>query len=75
MIQVHIITIGGRPYISNLLHPVDDSGTHDNIRSFDLCGSKYLAVKGDGVGVVDIAFEPQQDRQPNWVLHTRKYPR
>lgn len=65
-IQVQLIEIGGRPYISNLSNLADNSGTgtDDGMKYLDLCGSNYLAVKSDGVGVVDIAFEKQQDGQP-----------
>lgn len=72
VVQVHLISIGGRPYISDLSNPVRGSGTHDNTEHFDLCGRKYLAIKSDGVGVVDIAFE--QDGQPKWVLHHSTHP-
>ena len=56
VVQIHLISVGGRPYISNLSNPVRGSGTHDNTKCFDLCGRKYLAIKSDGVGVVDITF-------------------
>lgn len=74
-VQIHLITIGGRSYIKNLSNPVDNGGAHDvNIKCVSLCGKKYLAVKSDGIGVVDIAFEQQEVGQPNWVLQNSTHP-
>ena len=74
-ILIHLTTIGGRSYISNLTNPVHDRAVNadTDIRCFSLCGCKYLAVKSDGIGVVDIAFA-KQDGQPKWVLGNPTYP-
>lgn len=76
VVQIHLITIGGRSYIRDLSNSVDDnSGVHDiNMKCVSLCGSKYLAVKSDGIGVVDIAFEQQEVGQPKWVLQNSTHP-
>lgn len=73
-IQIHLISTGGRSYISNLSNPIYNGGAHNNVKCFDLCGSKYLAVKSDWVGVVDIAFEQEQDGRPKWLLHNPTHP-
>lgn len=63
-IQIHLISTGGSSYISNLSNPIYNGGALDNVECFGLCGSKYLPVKSDGVDVVDIAFEQEQDCRP-----------
>lgn len=74
-VQIHLIAIGGRSYIKNLSNPVDNGAAHDiNIKCVSLCGNKYLAVKSDGIGVVDIAFEQQEVDQPKWVLQNSTHP-
>ena len=71
LVQIHTINIGGRAYISHLSNSSNNNNNHatqvTSIRCYDLTGSNYLAVKGDGIGIVDIAFE-QQDGQPNWIF-------
>lgn len=74
-VQIHLIAIGGRSYIKNLSNPVDNGVAQDiNIKCVSLCGNKYLAVKRDGIGVVDIAFEQQDIGQPTWVLQNSTHP-
>lgn len=74
-VQIHLIAIGGHSYIKNLSNPVDNGAAHDiNIKCVSLYGNKYLAVKSDGIGVVDIAFEQQEVGQPNWVLQNSTHP-
>lgn len=67
-IRIHSIEIGGRIYISHL-SDTTDSG-HDNMESqeYELDGSSYLAVKSDGIGVIDIAFRAT-DAGPEWILN------
>ena len=74
VVQIHLISIGGRPYVSDISNTVRGSGTHDNKKLFDLRERKYFAIKSDGVGVVDIASEQQQDGQPKWVLKHSTHP-
>lgn len=76
LIRIHLINIGGRTYIHRLSDPADTqnslveskrtSGLHDIDCRLD--GSKYMAVKSDGVGVTDIAFSANKS-SPEWVLH------
>lgn len=76
MVQIHLITIGGRSYIRTLSNPADDNGgTRDiNIKCVSMCGSKYLAIKSDDIGVVDIAFEQRDVCKPKWVLQNSAHP-
>lgn len=75
IVQIQLISIGGRSYISHLSNPIDDNGTRDNTQLyFNLYGSKYLAAKNDEVGVIDIVFGQQEDGQPEWVLHNSLHP-
>lgn len=74
MIQIHLISIGGRSYISNLSGSVVNCGTQDNnTKCYNIRGKDYLAIKSDGIGIVDIAFE-QQERRPQWILDNSTEP-
>ena len=42
-------------------------------QDYELGKSKYLAVKTDGIGVVDIAFS-QTDNEPEWILRNYSRP-
>lgn len=60
VVQIHLISIGGRTYISHLSNSTGNHGTQaKDIRSCDISGSNYIAVKSDRIGIVDIAFEAQ----------------
>lgn len=69
LVQIHTIKIGGRAYISHLSNSSNNNHTTQvtSTRCYGLTWSNSLAVKGDGIGIVDIAFE-QQDGQPNWIF-------
>lgn len=74
MVQIHLISIGGRSYISQLSDSVLNCSTQDtNIKYYEIKGKNYLAVKSDGIGVVGIAFE-QDKEQPKWILHNPTEP-
>lgn len=80
IIQIHLIDIGGRLYICNLSNPANgdnQNNTFDcdqnNTRHYLLNGGNYLAVKSDGVGVLDIAFEEEKGH-PNWLLNNSTQP-
>ena len=75
MVQIHLINIGGRTYISNLSNPTGDHGTQskDTLRYCDISRSNYIAIKSDGIGIVDITFEAQYGR-PDWALHNPAEP-
>lgn len=75
MVQIHLISIGGRLYISNLSDSVVACATQDPDIKYDLRGKNYLAVKTDGIGVVDIAFEQEEScGQPKWILQNKCEP-
>lgn len=74
MVQIHLISIGGRSYISNLSGSVVNCDTQDsNSRCYDIREKSYLATKSDGIGIVDIAFE-QEEGHPKWILNNRTDP-
>lgn len=76
LLQIHTTNIGGRTYISNVSNASSNNYTTQvtSTRSYDLTGSNYLAVKGDGIGIVDIAFEQQQDGQPSSIFGNSTLP-
>lgn len=75
MIQIHLISIGGRSYISNLSDSVVDCAIQGSNIKYVSREKNYLAVKTDGIGVVDIAFEQEESRgQPKWILHNKCEP-
>ena len=66
MIQIHLISIGGRSYISNLSDSVVDCAIQVSNIKYDLRGKNYLAVKTD--------FEQERCGQPKWILHNKCEP-
>lgn len=73
MVQIHLINIGGRSYISNVSDSLAECGTQDTNIKYHLRGSNYLAIKIDRIGIVDIAFE-KKEGQPKWILHNPNEP-
>lgn len=76
IIQIYLICIGGCTYISNFSNST--TGNHgtqpkDTVRCCDINRSNYIAVKSDGIGIVDIAFQAQ-DGLPDWVLNNPTEP-
>lgn len=43
-------------------------------RDYKLNGSTYLAVKRDEMGVIDIAFHPRPNSEPEWILGNSAHP-
>lgn len=73
MVQIHLISLGGRTYISNLSDSVVNCATQSFNIKYDLRGKSYLAIKSDGIGVVDIAFEQEGNcGPPKWILHNKE---
>ncbi|EGE84052.2 hypothetical protein BDDG_06997 [Blastomyces dermatitidis ATCC 18188] len=68
-IRIHCRNIGRRSYIHHVSNPTDSDTEGDNLVDYMLNDSKYLAIKSDGIGVVDISFE-QRNGQPHWALDT-----
>ena len=74
VVQIHLTNIGGRTYISHLSSSTGNHGTQaKDTMCCDITGSKYIAIKNDGIGIVDIAFGAR-DGQPDWVLHNPTEP-
>lgn len=67
MIRIHSIQIGGRIYISYLSDSTGLMRSRTKSQDYKLNGSGYLAVKSDGIGVIDIAFS-ETDAGPEWIL-------
>lgn len=68
-VQIHLISLGGRTYISNLSDSVVNCAAQDFNIKYDLKGKSYLAIKSDGIGVVDMAFEQEGHcGPPKWIL-------
>ncbi|KAJ5345290.1 hypothetical protein N7452_003294 [Penicillium brevicompactum] len=84
--RISVIELGGRYYIADIsnLRAADDQATcrerlsrlsHFRITSHDfpLAKRNYLAVKSDGIGVVDIAIQ-RRSSGPEWLLNTSTSP-
>ncbi|KAK2795741.1 hypothetical protein FQN52_003590 [Onygenales sp. PD_12] len=74
-IRIHLVYLGGRLYIRRLSEPIGviKAGEEAEIRDVVFGDSKYLAVKSDGIGVMDIAFEEDSGRQ-KWIFDNPTYP-
>ena len=73
MVQIHLICLGGRTYISDLSDSVVNCAIQDSNIKCDLRGKSYLAIKSDGIGVVDIAFEQEGNGgPPKWILRNKE---
>ena len=69
IVRIHVVNIGGRTYISGLSEApgVTSGGTMSS--NCHVVSNEYLAVKSDGIGLVDIAFSAANNR-PVWALNT-----
>ncbi|EGD85597.1 hypothetical protein H112_06506 [Trichophyton rubrum D6] len=72
-VRIHLVRVGGRVYISHLSDPDEDATKkHDRntllYRDYWFGDSKFLAVKTDSIGVVDIALDESGGRS-NWIFH------
>lgn len=67
ILRIHSINIGGQIYISHLSDTTGMRRSGIESQDYNLEGSDYLAVKSDGVGVIDIAFRAT-DARPKWIL-------
>ena len=66
MIHIHLISIGGRSYISNLSDSVVDCAIQGSNIKYVSREKNYLAVKTD--------FEQERCGQPKWILHNKCEP-
>ncbi|KAK2810265.1 hypothetical protein FQN49_008545, partial [Arthroderma sp. PD_2] len=72
IIRIHLVGVGGRTYISHVSDPASGYVQH-TYRDYDFGESRYLAVKTDGIGVVDLALDESQ-AQPNWIFDNPTHP-
>ncbi|KAK2807937.1 hypothetical protein FQN50_005179 [Emmonsiellopsis sp. PD_5] len=74
-VRIHLVYLGGRCYIRRLSQPIGaiKAGEEEEVRDIVFGDSEYLAVKSDGIGVMDIAFEKDQKRQ-KWVFDNPTHP-
>lgn len=70
-VRLHFIDLGGRVYIQDVSDPGDqmrEPKPNETSRDYPLGRRDYLAVKTDGIGVIDIAF-CAVDNHPQWIFH------
>ncbi|KAI1915022.1 hypothetical protein LOZ61_001946 [Ophidiomyces ophidiicola] len=67
IVRIHLVNVGDRIYVSSLSPPIDHV-PQEHSTDYQLDGSSYLAVKSDGLGVIDLAFR-QHKFLPDWVLN------
>lgn len=67
IIRIYPVYVGKRLYIGHISNPTENT-PRDAGGVYALNGDGYLAVKSDGIGVVDISFQ-QLNNQPKWILN------
>ncbi|KAM5457467.1 hypothetical protein MaudCBS49596_000662 [Microsporum audouinii] len=75
IMRIHLVRLGGRTYISHVSDPGSsgDADTRLPYRDYRFGESKCLAVKTDGIGVVDLALDESHGR-PNWIFDSHTSP-
>lgn len=81
-VRIHLVRVGGRAYISHLSDPdkvredeyeyeheyeKEDKKYTLQYKDYRFGDSTFLAVKTDGIGVVDLALD-ESDGRPNWIF-------
>ncbi|KAF3482031.1 uncharacterized protein GIQ15_04790 [Arthroderma uncinatum] len=67
IMRIHLIDLGGRSYICCVSDPASGD-TRQLYRDYEFGESRYLAIKTDGIGVVDMALDESNGR-PNWIFN------